>query len=106
MSNISVDGVYHYNLDYDLINKHGLTYGRVASSNMKYEIKRAYYRFDNLFDGDKKLGILMFKAQSKLFAVSENYIRTIFCRRRNEQIFERKLERRRYGRRIRSGRNN
>lgn len=48
--------MYHYDLDFDFVSKNGLTYGRVVNSGLRYEIQRAHYRFDNLFDGDKKIG--------------------------------------------------
>lgn len=43
-------------MDYELVSKGGKNYIHVIKNKMPYETKRAYFKLNNLFGGDPKLG--------------------------------------------------
>lgn len=53
---LSVDGKFHFSFDYDLKKKNGKDYVDLKNPTLTYETKRSYYQFDNLFNGDERLG--------------------------------------------------
>ncbi|XP_074041045.1 protein takeout [Leptinotarsa decemlineata] len=56
-SNITAtDVTVEYELKYDLVDKKGEQFVKIADQHVHYEVSRAYFNFTNLFNGDKLLG--------------------------------------------------
>lgn len=48
--------VANYEIEFNSVNNAGEKYLRRRSSKITHTTDRTYYKFDNLFDGDKRLG--------------------------------------------------
>lgn len=45
-----------FSFDYDIVEKKNKKYMSIKKDNIDFKVSRAYYKFDNLFNGDKRLG--------------------------------------------------
>ncbi|XP_022909550.2 protein takeout-like [Onthophagus taurus] len=50
------EGEYVYEITMDVITKKNTDYYKIKSSKVDYVLKRGYFHFDNLFNGNKELG--------------------------------------------------
>ncbi|XP_044740773.1 circadian clock-controlled protein daywake-like [Chrysoperla carnea] len=57
----AVGGHYNVKVNFDLIEKKGVKYLKLKDTDVKFDVKRAYFRLENLFDGNKELSDQMNK---------------------------------------------
>lgn len=52
----SVNGDYIYNMDFTFAKRKQKDYLKITNHNITFTTTRAYYYFENLFNGDPRLG--------------------------------------------------
>lgn len=53
---ILVGGDYTFEFDWDLEERDGEQFAKITDHKFDYNVERAYYKLDNLFNGNKYLG--------------------------------------------------
>lgn len=53
---VIVGGDYTFEFDWDLEEKDGEQFAKITDHKFDYDVERAYYKLDNLFNGNKYLG--------------------------------------------------
>lgn len=51
------NGQYKYWYDWKPVDKKGIKYVSIVDPHLTFELEKAYFNFENLFGGDKTLGI-------------------------------------------------
>lgn len=51
-----VNPVFTYDLQLEIENRDGIDYAKIKSSTISHTLKEVRYKFENLFNGDERLG--------------------------------------------------